>query len=290
MATFNGIYPTPPLDIAPCGLLSVARVVKHSDEDEHWLNLGYTETDAYPKVVIQTNVGNTEYALSSGTGAANTQVLPFWIELNKKQTTIDFLREDFESGPFMDQIDAVSQKAVERELWDGAATRGNTTPATDGYLTKTGGASIKTSGGVTPDKALYLIEQSISDSPTGGRGIIHMTRDVASALGSRLQYEAKARDDKKAYARTRLGTLVVIGSGYTGNGPIGTAGAAASATNKWIFATGGVEVHLGKAEFTNKDVAKAINPNTNDVEVQVLRPAAVIFDPSIFSAAQVTLT
>lgn len=286
---FNGIYAAPPLTIAPCGLLSVARVVKHDGDDEHWLNLGYTESNAYPTVSIQTNVGNDSYSLYDGDAVdSKTEVLPFWIELTKKETSVDFIRDGF-SGPFLEQIEAITQKAVERELWDGEATRGNTTPGANNYLTQTGGATVVTSGGVAPEKALYLIEQSIATSPTGGRGVIHMTRDVASALGSRLRYFEKNEIDEKTYAVTRLGTLVVIGSGYSGNGPIGTTGAAASATNKWIFATGGVEVNLGAPDFVNEKQAQAFNPNTNDFEVQVLRPAAVHFDPSIFSAAQVTL-
>ena len=287
---FNGIYAAQPLTIAPCGLLSVARVVKHDTEDEHWLNLGHTESNGYPSVSLQTNVGNSQYTIYDGSSVdTNTEVLPFWVELTKKETSVDFIRDGF-SDTFKDQIEAASQKAAERELWEGEATRGNSTPGADNYLTKSGGATVVTSGGATPEKALYLIEQSIADSPTGGRGIIHMTRDVASALGSRLRYFEKGEINEKTYAVTRLGTLVVIGSGYTGSGPIGATGRAASATNKWMFATGGVEVHLGKADFVNKKQAMAFNPNTNDFEVQVLRPAAVLFDPSIFSAAQVTLT
>lgn len=287
---FNGIYAAPPLTIAPCGLLSVARVVKHDDEDSHWLNQGHTESNAYPTVSVQTNVGNSSYSLFDGAAVdSNTEVLPFWIELVKKETTVDFIRDGFD-GPFLEQIEAITQKAVERELWDGEATRGNTEAGEDNFLTKQNGATVVTSSGATPEKALYLIEQSIANSPTGARGIIHMTRDVASALGSRLRYFEKNEIDERTFAVTRLGTLVVIGSGYTGNGPIGESGAAASATNKWMFATGGVEVHLGNADFVNRDQARAFNPSVNEFEVQILRPAAVIFDPSIFSAAQVTLS
>lgn len=286
---FNGIEKAPKLTVAPCGLLSVARVVKHGKDDEHWINEFDAELDGFPTIKLQTNVGNQKYTIYDGTAAEkDISVLPFWIELIHKETTIDFIREGF-NGPFLDQIDAATQKAVERELWEGEALQGNTTPGTGDYLVKQNGATIVTSGGVAPEKALYLIEQEISKSPTGGRGIIHMTRDVASALGSRLRYFEKNEIDEKTYAVTRLGTLVVIGSGYTGNGPIGSTGRAATATNKWIYVTGAVEVHLGEPEFTNPDFAQSFNSRVNDFEVQVLRPAAVHFDPSIFSTAQVTL-
>lgn len=287
---FNGIEAAPPLEIAPCGLLSVARVVKHTAEDEHWINQYTAELDGFPEVNIMTNVGNQKYSVYDPAGVSeSSQVLPFWVELVAKQTGVDFARDGF-SDTYLRQIEAATQKAVERELWEGEATRGNTAAGSENFLTKSGGATSVTSGGVAPEKALYLIEQSISNSPTGGRGIIHMTRDVASALGSRLRYFEKNEIDENTYAVTRLGTLVVIGSGYTGNGPIGATGRAASATNKWIFATGVVEVHLGPADFVTRKAADAIKPSVNDVEVQVLRPAAVHFDPSIYYTAQVTLS
>lgn len=286
---FNGIEEAPKLTVAPCGLLSVARVVKHDGEDEHWLNEFTAELDGFPSISVQTNVGNDSYVIYDGsTAEETTQVLPFWIELNKKMTSVNFIREGFD-GPFLDQIDAATQKAVERELWEGEALQSNTPAGTGHYLVEQNGATIVTTAGVDAEKALWLLEQEISKSPTGARGIIHMTRDVASALGSRLRYFEKNEIDEKTYAVTRLGTLVVIGSGYTGNGPIGATGRDATATNKWMFVTGAVEVHLGKADFVNKDLAQALNPRVNDFEVQVLRPAAVHFDPSIFSAAQVTL-
>lgn len=288
---FDGIYPAPPLTIAPCGLLSVAQVVTHGTDDEHWVNPGTTESDGYPTIKVQTNLGNNVATFYDGSSVdTNTDVLPFWIELSKKETSVDFLRKGEFNGPYFAQIEAATQKTVEFELWEGKAAQANTTPGTDNYLIKQNGATIVTSGGVAPEKALYLIEQSIANSPTGGRGIIHMTRDVASSLGSRLRYFEKNEIDERTYAVTRLGTLVVIGSGYTGNGPIGATGRAASATNKWMFATGEAVVHLGPADFVNRDAAMAFNPRVNDFVVQILRPAAVLFDPSIFSAAQVTLS
>lgn len=280
---FNGIYPAPPLTVAPCGLLSVARVVKHQD-DEHWVVPGFAEFDSSPSVTVLSNDGAVATQVSiPGANSGAIGVTPFWVELAFKETTVNFIREGLD-GPYLDQIDAATQKAVEFELWEGTSTA-STTPVGSGlYLSKSGGASVVTSAGVAPEKALYLIEQSIALSPTGGRGVIHMTRDVASALGSRLRYFEKAEIDEKTYAVTRLGTLVVIGSGYTGTGPQGESGSTASASNKWMYATGGVEVHLGRIDTT--DIAKV---DTNDFEVRATRPVAVIFDPSIFSAAQVTL-
>jgi hypothetical protein len=88
---------------------------------------------------------------------------------------------------------------------------------------------------------------------------------------------------------TRLGTDVIIGSGYTGNGPIGHANATASATNKWIYATGPVEVHLGKIEVVNDNLAQGADVTINNMRIKAFRPAAVYADPSMLYSMRVTL-
>lgn len=280
---FNGIFPAPPLSVAPCGLLSVARVVKH-DGDEHWVNPSSAEFDSTPSVSVLSNNGLTKTPVTASVvNISDIGVTPFWIDLRVKETTVNYIRGGID-GPYRDQIESASQKAVEFELWSGVSTSSNVPAGAGYYLSMPGGASVVTSGGSAPEKALYLIEQSIALSPTGGRGVIHMTRDVASALGSRLRYFEKNEIDEKTYAVTRLGTLVVIGSGYSGGGPDGDANAAPTATNKWMYATGGIEVHLGQTT-----IIETVEISRNDFEVVLNRPAAVIFDPSIFSAAQVTL-
>ena len=292
MVLYQGIESAPALEIAPCGLFSVARVVKHSADDTEWLRGFAVESNAFPTIKLQSNNGSalSNNTISAGTpGSDYKNVLPFWIELDFTQTTIDFIREEF-GGASMDQIDSATQKAVEREFWEGVATRGNTPAGTDGYLIKSGTPVVGAGTGQSADRALALIEQSISNSPTGGRGVIHMTPDVASTLGSHLKYVEKNEIDGKTFAVTRLGTLVVIGHGYTGSGPVGATGAGMSDTNRWIYSTGGVEVHLGVPEYTNSNLAQAFNFNVNDFVVQILRPAAVHFDPSIHYAARVTLS
>lgn len=292
---FNGILPAPPFQGAPCGLFSVARVVDHST-DAHWVAGFEVETDSFPTISLRNNadqsVVDTDAVIYDGTGKPKSYLAtPFFVELRAHATNIDFIREG--DGEFKDtikaQIKAASQKAVERELWEGVATRNADTPEAQKALflrrpTADGGATVVTSGGATPEKALWLIEQAISSSPTGGRGTIHMTRDVASALGSRLRYFEKNEIDEKTYAVTRLGTKVVIGSGYTGAGPVGATGTAASATNKWIYVTGDVTVDLGKPQLVQWDT-----PSINDHEALISLAGAVHFDPSLFAAAQVTL-
>lgn len=291
---FNGIIPASPLEVRPCGLFSVARMVDHREEDEHWLGGSDVETNAYPTVQLRTQqdaviAGGAGLIFDGSTKDDTYKTTPFFVELTASKTSVDFLREGEDLSPELKkQAKAVAQKAVERELWEGPATQNAVPTSEAAYLrraTSDGGATVVTTAGVAPEKALWLIEQAITESPTGGPGVIHMTADVASALGSRLRYFEKNDIDENTYAVTRIGTLVVIGAGYTGAGPIGATGAAASATNKWIFATGAVTVELGRPFI------QAFNtPSTNNHEVAISLPAAVHFDPSIFSAAQVTLS
>jgi hypothetical protein len=293
MASFNGVLSAPQLTVAPCGLLSVAFVVNHtsSPDDERWIRGFSSESNGAPTVRILT-VNNDDVAngdLYDGSDVArHNPVFPFFIEVESKSTGFD-LTSTNPLDTVADQIDAVTQKTAEFELWEGVAARSLAPEPGEGYLIEEGKAEVMTTGGATAIRALAILEQSISQSPTGSRGIIHMTRDTASTLGDHLLYKATSRDDENAYAVTRLGTLVVIGSGYTGNGPLGVAGREASATNKWMFATAAVEVHLGAPATLSETVAQGFNPRTNDSIVVAQRPVAVHFDPSIWFAAQVTL-
>lgn len=296
MAEIKGIYPVPEIEVAPCGLLSVARVIRHETSgpsDVAWARPYEYNGAATGTVTIRNfyNQAVTGGVVYDGSAAADWYpVEPFFIQVDKSLSGLDLLATDpFEE--IEDQLEAVAQKALEYELWEGVAIQaGSSETLFLRIAVADGGATIlnPTPGtGVTPDKALALIEQGIAGSPFGARGVIHMTRDVASVLGSKLLYKPD-HGGKSDKAYTRTGTRVVIGSGYTGNGPLGATGTAASVTNKWMFATGSIEGHLGDPGFVG-DLADGLDPTVNDATVAVLRSAAVHFDPSIFLAAQVTL-
>jgi hypothetical protein len=283
---FRGIYPPAKLKPAPGGILSVADVMTHksNDYDERWVRGFSFEFDSFPTVNILDEVGASAENLFDEAGTPRyLEYIPFFIEVESFESTFGLPGED-RFDRVKKQLEAVTQKAVEKELWDGPAAiaYGNDNI----YLTKTGEATIPVAGAHSADKALFHLEQAISLSPVGANGVIHMTRDVASILGSRLIYVSKG-DGERGKAITRLGTEVIIGSGYSGNGPIGATGATASATNRWMFATGPVEVHLGKVEVVNENLGQGIDASINDMRIKALRPAAVYFDPSIHYAMRV---
>lgn len=288
MAFTQGIFDAPPVEVAPCGLLSVARVKTWDEGDEQWLR-GYDfELHSQPAVSLlnKKNLAVTGGQLSTAVTPDFHQGEGFIIEVEKTSSGLGILASDLLEEA-KQELYAATQKAVEYEFWEGVAILADVS-STSVFLRKSSGASVVTSGGVSAALALRALEQSIAASPIGARGIIHMTRDVASELGNRLLYKGDGSSENSDRAITRLGTKVVIGSGYTGNGPIGASGAAASATNKWMYATGGVAVNLGAVEVVS-DVSEAFNTRTNDAIVAVQRSASVHFDLSIWSAAQVTL-
>jgi hypothetical protein len=47
-----------------------------------------------------------------------------------------------------------------------------------------------------------------------------------------------------------------------------------------MFATGPLDIHLGKVEVINDNLAQGVDASINDMRIKAVRPAAVYFDPS----------
>lgn len=287
---FRGIYPAPDLVHAPCGLLSVARVMTHtsSDYDERWVRGFSYEFDSQPEVELFTvNDVAASGVVSTSTLPQFKEYDPFYIQVTDTRSSFGLVGED-RFALARKQLEAATQKALELELWEGktaiAETNGND------FFRETSAATVVNSGALAPATALMLLEQQISSSPAGENGVIHMTRDVASILGSRIIY-SPADGGKTGKAMTRLGTEIVIGSGYTGAGRLGDANTTASASNKWMFATGPVDVHLSKIEIVNENLGQGytVSTNTNDLTVRAVRAAAVYYDPSLHFTVRLAL-
>lgn len=287
---FRGIYEAPELKPTPCGILSVARVMTHTSRqiDERWVRGFAYEFDSYTTIRL---LSINDDAIAGGElfdaeGDPNyLNYIPFFIESDITQSIFGITGED-RFAIALRQLESATQKALELELWSGVVSLGDTNA--NNYLTKTGSSTIPAVGAYNASDALFHLEQALSNSPYGGNGVIHMTRDVASILGSKLIYIPET-ENRAGRVMTRLGTNVIVGSGYLGNGPIGNANATASATNRWIFATGPVDVHLGKAEVVNESISQGIGYPQNDSIIKAIRSAAVYFDPSSHYAVRVSV-
>jgi hypothetical protein len=287
---FGGTLPTRKVVPATCGLLSVADVEKTSESNEQWVRGFQYEWETRPTVRV---LGVTGASTTGFGGAINVapdnQVNfadnePFYIEVDDKRSMFDLPGED-RFARVLRQIEAATPKAIEREFWNGATAQAEAN--SNIYLTKTGVATIAHAGTHKPETALAHLEDSLSTSPVGEAGVIHMTRDVASLLWDRLVLHT---DGNEPYITTLLGTPVSIGMGYTGNGPVGDVNAAASITNRWMFATGPVSVVIGESEIVNENLAQGANVTINDMRIKAFRPAAVYFDPSTVFTVRVDVS
>jgi hypothetical protein len=283
---FRGVYPAPDLVTAPCGILSVARVMTHTSRqyDERWVRGFSHEYDSLPTVRLLSEDGSSVQGWTNETDYKDyLDYKPFFIELESFQSTFGLPGED-RFAQVKKQLEAATQRAIEYELWSGDVAvdddNGNL------FLTKSSAAQIAVAGAHTAEKALFHLEQAVSNAPIGQKCVIHMTRDVASILGSRLIY-VSTDEGKSGRAMTRLGTDVIIGTGYTGDGPIGDANAEASATNRWMFVTGPVDIHIGKIEIVNENLGQGVDATINNMRIKALRPAAVYFDPATHYAIRV---
>jgi hypothetical protein len=56
-----------------------------------------------------------------------------------------------------------------------------------------------------------------------------------------------------------------------------------------MYATSSVQVHLGKVEIVNENLAQGADVTINNMRIKAFRPAAVYADPSMLYSMRVTL-
>lgn len=286
----NGVVEAPQVVPSAFGLLAVVKPENSTDEDR-WIR-GFSQ-EWETEVSNLVNWDDTDTTVDVFATRANpvrhVKIKPFFIEATEEVSTLGFLGLD-RIARLTRQIEAGSQVAIERELWDGVVRKGE---SHDNVALSAASATIL--GGIgnsySPKRALAILEQGIAEaSQFGEQGLIHMTRDVAALLSSNSNM--LFHDKEKEHLQTMGGTPVVVGNGYSGNGPDGDDDAEASATSKWIYATGTVKVYLGNVDVVNDNLAQAydVSGNQNDMRLKAIRPAAVYFDTSIHLAVRVDLT
>jgi len=286
----NGVVDAQQIVPSAFGLLAVVKPENSADEDR-WIrgfSQGYETT-----IDTLTNWDDTDtnsYALvNNATVNSFDEIKPFFIEIEEVRSTLGFLGLD-RIERLKRQLEGVTQKALERELWHGDIRIAES----DDNKALIGGATVLNSGtALSPKRALALLEHSIAiASHAGEQGIIHATRDVVALLSSNsnMLFHEKEKD----HLQTMGGTPVIVGSGYTGQGPTSVTDGSQTptATNKWIYATGTVKVYLGDVDVVNDNLAQAydVGGNQNDMRLKAIRPAAVFFDTSIHLAVRVDLT
>lgn len=287
---YTGVFEAPKIIPSMFGLLTVVKPDTSVDEDK-WVRGFSQEWETTPQFITNyDDTDSTSEQISAPTVNYFDEIKPFFIEVDETRSTLGFSGID-RIARITRQLEGVTQKALEKELWAGAIRIGE---SHDNKALVDPSATILNSGtALTARRAIALLEHTIgTDSPAGEQGVIHMTRDVAALLANDGSLFYSMNGDE--HMRTVGGTPVIVGSGYTGAGPTDAAGdtETPTAANKWMYATGTVKVYLGKPDVVNDNLAQGydVSNNANNIRLKAIRPAAVYFDPSIHLAVRVDLT
>jgi molybdopterin-guanine dinucleotide biosynthesis protein A len=224
----NGVVEAGKIVPSAFGLLAVVKPENSVDEDM-WIR-GFSQE-------YETTVNNlknwddtdtTSYTLvNNATVNYYDEIKPFFIEIDEVRSTLGFLGID-RIERLKRQLEGVTQKALEHELWNGEIriAEGHDNKA----LVSSSVTVINSGVALSPKRALALLEHSIADVSHGGeQGVIHATRDVVALLASNSNMLFHEKD--KDHLQTMGGTPVIVGSGYSGDGPIIAVSTAAISTN-----------------------------------------------------------
>ena len=285
----TGVVSAPAIVPSAFGLLAVVKPENAPGEDQ-WVRGFAQEWETTVQNLKNWDDTDTTSGSVVSAGVINyyDDIKPFFIELEETRSGLSFNAID-RAARIIRQLEGVTQKAMETELWDGAVRKG------EGHdnkaLSDANTALINSGTALSPVLALAELEFAMgATSNAGENGVIHMTRDIFSRISSSGDVFMFNEDLDRV--ETTNGTPVIVGSGYSGNGPTGVTGATASATNKWIYGTGTLKVYLGDVDVVNDNLAQAydVSGNANDMRIKAIRPAAVYFDTSIHLAVRADLT
>ena len=285
---FTGIFEAPKITPSEFGLFTVAKPETQFKEDQ-WIR-GFSQewdTSIYSAKNWDDTDTTSAVVASNATPTRYTEINPFFIEAEDYRSTLGFAGFDYVAR-VKRQLEGITQKAMEREIWDGAIRKGES--HANKALSASTATLINGTTALSVARALALLDFELADtSPAGENGVIHMTKDAAGLLSANYMI---FHNVETGHLQTISGTKIIIGSGYTGNGPDTQTGATASATNKWMYGTGTVKAFLGDVDVVADTLAQSydVAGNQNDMRVKTIRPAAVYFDPSIHLAVRVDLT
>jgi hypothetical protein len=284
---YTGIFEAPKILPSEFGLFTVAKPDTGANEDQ-WIR-GFSQewdTDLYSAKNYDDTNNTSDTVASDATPTRYDEIKPFFIEAEDYRSGLGMAEFDY-IARVKRQLEGVTQKAIEQELWDGAIRKGET--HSNKALSDANATLVNGTTALSVIKALALLDYTMGDvSPCGEGGIIHMTRDAANLLAS--SYMLFHNED--GHLQTINGTKIVVGSGYTGTGPDGQTGATATAGNKWMYGTGTVKVFLGDVDVVNDNLAQGydVSGNANNMRIKAIRPAAAYFDTTIHLAVRVDLT
>jgi hypothetical protein len=220
---FKGVFPAPAIEPTEFGLFAVAKPNDHltAAMDEEWVRGFYQMYNTLPNYVRGWDeTSSTSYVSSSNPSSPLYRELkPIFLEVEDYRSTFDLPAEDKFTRAKL-QLEGVSQKALEYELWNGEVTLAEGLP--NMFLTDDNVTVIHSEAAhgdaYSPKRALSLLEHYVGEqSPAGEHGVLHLTRDAFIIM---MTNNGVFMDNKdRQHMQTAAGTHVIIGSGYSGDGP-----------------------------------------------------------------------
>ena len=225
--TTSGVNEAPELVPSSFGILSVAKPENAPSEDKWVRGFAQEYNSTVTSLVNWDDTdSNSDPLVSGATVNYYDDIKPFFIEVTEDRSTLGFMGVDRVAN-LTKKLEAGTQKAIERELSDGLVRFAE---SHDNKSLSDGATVLNSGTALSLPRAIALLEEQIgSVSHFGEQGVIHVTRDVASLLASNsfiLRHNAE-EDTLETFGNTPL----VVGSGYSGNGPKIAPATASIATN-----------------------------------------------------------
>jgi len=281
---FTGVLPAEKLTPAPYGLFTAADVTEHGSRDEHWIGGFSAESEACAFNATLIDIcGDVDPVTVRDTldDQRWIDVEPFGIVAMDHCLTPGLSVID-RRARILRQLDLITPKAVETELWQGLFRREADGAETGMYLASTAATTI-TATAQKVRVGLGLLEQNLANCSSGFQGVIHITPLVAALLGTELDQDGDT-------LLTKSGNKVSVGTGYDGRGPGDDASPAAAAVQHWMYATGPVFVHLGTDELVTVNDAQSVDVETNIATWVAEKPAIAYWDGCCHFAVKVDVT
>lgn len=222
----------------------------------------------------------SDASMSAGENLPIVSVVPFAVIAGDTCHSFGWSAHDY-VGRSTRLLQASESKQIAHEFWTGTIAQSDGLPNL--YLARTGTHMVNAAA-ATPANALACLEQGLGDCGTGAAGMIHCTRDTASAWSAALLLQ---RDPQTGLVTTINGTVVVADAGYPGTSP---AGAARSDGHVWAYATSNyVEVRRGAIAVIPGTFSEAMTRDSNKIEWRAERMAAASIDGACVMAAEINL-
>ena len=220
---FDGVFPAPDLEPTEFGLFAVAKPNEplESKSEEKWIR-GFAQLyDTRPNYVRNWDeTSSTSYDVYADADAPLYERLtPIFLEVDDQRSTFGLMGED-RMARVKRQLEGTSQKALEYELWNGeiALARSLSNPFLASPTVTVIHDAAAYGNPYSARRALSLLEHYAGEmSAAGEHGVVHLTRDVFVLMTSNNNLFLDNKD--KQHMQTATGTQVIIGSGYSGDGP-----------------------------------------------------------------------